>query len=104
MTDEERAQRGLRAKEAWEEFLAPKLAAIREEYLNALIKLAANDPTAVQKITNLSVAQNVVATVEQHIREIILDGEAVVRRKTRAQQIEDLPERKKSWAKMMGGY
>jgi len=94
---EGRRARGYRAKAAMEEFFAPAMDVMRDEYMAALTKIAANEPWETAKMTKLAVAQRVIDTVYQHAMAAILDGEMAAQEKNRAEQIAALPEAKRKW-------
>lgn len=97
MTPDELTRRGIHAQTAWDEFIGPAVEQMRETYLAALTKLAANEPWEVSKITKLAIAQNVIAAVEDHLRAAMMHGEVAARDQARIRQIESLPDRKKRW-------
>lgn len=98
MTDlDDRRARGFRAKALMDEFLAPVLEEIRAEYLNGLMKLAANEPWETAKITKLAIAQRVIDMVGQQINAAVSDGEIAAKQKSRAEQISRIPDSKRKW-------
>lgn len=97
MNNEDRRARGFRAKAALDEFIGPAMDQMRDEYMHALTKLAANEPWETAKITKLAVAQRVIQAVEQQIRAAVLDGEMAAKDKSRADMIANLPEAKRKW-------
>lgn len=96
-TTEERRARGFQAKLAYDEFVAPAIDGLRADYMEALSRLAVNEPWASDKLVKLAVAQRVINTVEQHMKAIILDGEVAAKEKSRADEIANLPEAKRRW-------
>lgn len=97
MNEDAKRDRGHRAANAFDEFVAPALNDLRDEYLGALSSLAVNEPWATDKLTKLAVAQRVINAVEQHMRRAIVDGEEANRKITRAEEIAGLPEAKRRW-------
>lgn len=97
MTPEELGRRGAHAEAAWEEFIGPAVEQMRETYMAALTKLAANEPWETGKITRLAIAQNVISAVEEHLRAAMMHGEVAARDQARVSKIESLPDRKKRW-------
>jgi hypothetical protein len=97
MSNEARRERAHRATLAYDEFINPMVDMLREEYLAALSELAVNEPWEAGKMTKLAVAQRVINKVDQHMKSIILDGEDVARKMSRAQEIMELPEAKRKW-------
>lgn len=83
---EERTKRAFQAKVAWE-FIAPALEALRDEYRQAQMRAAINEPDKPAKIINLSVAQRVINTVEAHMQAAIKDGDVAASEKARAEQV-----------------
>jgi hypothetical protein len=83
---EERTKRAFQAKVAWE-FIAPALEALRDEYRQAQMRAAINEPDKPAKIINLSVAQRVINTVEAHMQAAIKDGDVAANEKARAEQV-----------------
>lgn len=83
---EERTKRAFQAKVAWE-FIAPSLEALRDEYREAQMRAAINEPDKPAKIINLSVAQRVINTVEAHIFAAIKDGDVAAKERARAEEI-----------------
>lgn len=94
---EERRARGFRAKAALDEFVAPAIEGLRSVYMEALTKLAVDEPWSADKMTKLAVAQRVINTVEQQIKAAIMDGEIAAKDKSRADEIAKLPAAKKRW-------
>ena len=94
---EERRARGFQAKQALEEFVGPAIESLRSDYMEALSRLAVNEPWATDKLVKLAIAQRVINTVEQQMKTIILDGEVAAKDKSRADEIAKLPEAKRRW-------
>lgn len=97
VSDEAKAARGIRAKLAMEEFLAPAIHSLGAEYLTALTQLAANEPWETTKITKLAIAQRVIKAVEQQIILAVMDGEQATGNLERAKVIAAMPEAKRKW-------
>lgn len=97
MSDEEKVARGMRAKLAMDEFLAPALNAVGAEYLTALTQMAASEPWETAKITKLAIAQRVIKSVEQHIIMAVMDGVQADSNLARAKQIAAIPEAKRKF-------
>lgn len=97
LSDEEKVARGMRAKMALDEFLAPALNDIGTEYLTALTQMAANEPWETAKITKLAVAQRVIKMVEQHIISTVMDGVQADANLSRAKKIAAIPEAKRKF-------
>lgn len=93
---DERRKRALSAKQALE-FITPTIEALRQEYAQAQMKAAINDPDKPQKIINLSVAQRVINTVEAHLNAVIADGNVAAQAKSRAEEIAALSPAKRKW-------
>ncbi|ANI79016.1 hypothetical protein [Sphingobium sp. EP60837] len=83
---DERRKRALSAKQALE-FITPTIEALREEYREAQMRAAINEPDKPQKIINLSVAQRVINTVEAQLMAAMKDGDVAAKEKSRAQEI-----------------
>ena len=83
---EERTKRAFQAKVAWE-FIAPALEALRDEYRQAQMRAAINEPDKPAKIINLSVAQRTINTVEAHMMAAIKDGDVAAKDKARAEEV-----------------
>lgn len=93
---EARRAHAFQAKAALE-LVAPIIQALRDEYRDAQMKAAINEPWAPDKIIKLSVAQRVINTVEDQLKVAITDGEIAGKEKSRAEQIAKLPEAKRKW-------
>lgn len=102
MTPEQSRERAFHAQRALEEFVSPAVESLREEYLQALKHLAANEPWATDKIVKLAVAQRVIDVVEQQMRAIIAGGEAAQHQINRAAQLAAIPETKRNMLQRMG--
>lgn len=97
MTRDEAIDRSNRAKSANADFIAPACAALKAEYLEALTRIAANEPWETAKITKLSVALRVIDAVEQHVGAAIASGTPAQADRDRAERISKLPEAKRRW-------
>lgn len=95
MSPDEARDRGFRASQAWDEFVGPACEQLRQEYMAALTKIAANEPWETAKITKLAVAQRVIDAVEQQIKIAIMNGQAGAVQIDRAAQISRIPEAKR---------
>ena len=97
MTAEQLARRGQRATEALNEFVGPAIEASRAEYMEALTRLAANEPWNSDKIVKLSIAMRVIDKVEEQIKVAMVNGTEAAKQIGRAKQIAELPEAKRRW-------
>lgn len=97
MNKQELAEKGRRAQAASDEFVNPALEACRAEYMEALTKLAANEPWRSDKIVKLSIATRVIDAVGAHLRAAISNGELASKEMRRAREIADLPAAKRRW-------
>jgi len=93
---EERTRRAFQAKVAWE-FIAPALEALRDEYQQAQMRAAINEPDKPAKIINLSVAQRTINTVEAHMFAAIKDGDVAAKDRQRAEEIAKLSPAKRKF-------
>lgn len=89
MTEQERIERAVNAKQALE-FLDPAFEVVLEEYHNRLAGICATKPWATSEIAALANATRVVQEVRAQISGLVLDGEDAKAKKTRAQRIEEL--------------
>ena len=97
LTNEQLARRGQRATEAFDEFVGPAIEASRAEYMEALTKLAANEPWRSDKIVKLSIAIRVIDKVAEHMKVAMANGAEAAKQIGRARQIAELPEAKRRW-------
>lgn len=97
MTREQLAERGRQAAMAYEEFVGPATEAIRAEYMEALTKLAANEPWRSDKIVKLSIAMRVIDKVAEQIKVAMANGAEASKQMDRARQIAELPAAKRRW-------
>lgn len=93
---EERTKRAFQAKVAWE-FIAPALEALRDEYREAQMRAAINEPDKPTKIINLSVAQRTINTVEAHMFAAIKDGDVAAKERSRAEEVAKLSPAKRKY-------
>lgn len=97
MTNEEMAAKGHRAALAWEEFVEPALAALREAYMGRLTEIAADEPWSSDKIVKFAVATRVIDKVEAQIKAAIVNGLDARAKVEKAREIEDIPASKRKW-------
>lgn len=97
MTKDELLAKGSRAQSAWDEFIGPALESARADYMEALTRVAANEPWQSDKIVKLAMATRVIDLVGSHIQSIVTNGAVEARRADHARQIEDLPAVKRRW-------
>jgi hypothetical protein len=82
---------------AYEEFVGPATETIRAEYMEALTKLAANEPWRSDKIVKLSIAMRVIDKVAEQIKVAMANGAEASKQMDRARQIAELPAAKRRW-------
>ena len=107
MTDQERTNRAFRAKQAHEEFVAPVIDALREEYRDRIETVALNelDPAVrAGKVAALSVALKALKSIDTGLRAAIADGQEAERNIMRAREIEGLSEHKRRLLNMGPRY
>ena len=97
MTNEQLAEKGRRASAAFDEFVGPALESSRAEYMEALTKLAANEPWRSDKIVKLSIAMRVIDTIEAQMRTAMANGNDAAKKISRAREIAELPAAKRRW-------
>lgn len=102
MTDQEIFERANRARAAWDEFIEPFIASARADYITGLTDVAANEPWQSDKIVKLAIATRVIDKVEEQFHAVMLSGDSVARKAARAEQIAQIPARKRRWADMLG--
>lgn len=105
MTAQERIAKAFRAQQAFDEFFAPMLANLREEYTSRLVDVANSElhPTnRSDKITALSNALKVVGMLEAGMREAIRDGDLAKADKLRAEKIEKMSDAQQRLLKITG--
>lgn len=107
MTPEQRIGRAARAQGAWDEFIAPMIDNLREEYTNRVAEVAATElhpANRADKITTLSVALRVLATLESGMKEAIRDGDLARKDKIRADNVERMSDAQQRLLKIAGAY
>jgi hypothetical protein len=105
VTPEQRIARSHNAERAWDEFIAPMFADMRNEYLKRMTDVAATELHAGQradKITSLSVALRVLDNIESGMREAIRDGDIATKEKLRAQNLEGMSDARQRLLKVVG--
>ena len=102
MTDHEKAERGRRATSALEEFVGPALIDARGAYLEAMTRIAADEPWQSAKITKLAIAQRVIDMIEAHLRTAILDGATSTQTIDHARRVSEIPERRRTILASLG--
>lgn len=102
MSNTERADRGRRASEAFEEFISPALVQARAIYLEAMTRIAADAPWEAGKITKLAIAQKVIDLVEEHLRTAMFDGATAQQAVDRARMVSEIPEHKRTILQTLG--
>lgn len=93
MTPDQRAARAFQAERAWEEFFGPMIGELRSAYSERMIEVANSDlnrDSRSDKITALSNALKILATLEGGMREAIRDGEIARQEKLRAEKVEQM--------------
>jgi hypothetical protein len=97
MNSEQLADKGRRAYAAFDEFVQPAIEQARADYMEALTRLAANEPWRSDKIVKLSIAMRVIDKVAEQMKVAMANGEEAARQIDRARQIADLPAAKRKW-------
>jgi hypothetical protein len=93
LTPEQRIARAFQAENAWNEFFAPMIAELRSAYSERVIEIANTElsrDSRSDKITALSNALKILATLEAGMKETIRDGELARQDKIRADKIEQM--------------
>lgn len=93
MTPTERLARAHRAQSAWDEFVSPMFAEMRNEYARRMVEVSnteLNRERRADAIATLSVALKVMDNLEGGMREAIHDGEIAHQEKLRAAKIEQM--------------
>lgn len=91
MTEAERIARAARAKAAYEEFFEPMIDALRDEYASRIVEIANSELSRdkrADKLTALSNAHKILATLDDGMKAILTDGDLAARDKLRAETIE----------------
>lgn len=107
MTDHEIAARGQRARSLMEEFVAPALGGMRDEYLARMADVATKelDPKVrADKITALSTALRILDNVTAGIEATIMDGEAAQKKLIRAEDVERMSPTKRRLFQIAPSY
>lgn len=104
MNEQEVLERSRRAKAAWDEFAQPFFEVVRAEYLSELARAAGHvrDDRDIKAVVCLSVATRVIDKVEEQFKQAIFVGETITRKAARAEQIAQVPARKRRFADMLG--
>jgi hypothetical protein len=97
MTREQLAERGRQAEAAYAEFVGPAIDQARAEYMEALTRLAANEPWRSDKIVKLSIAMRVIDKVSEQMKLTMANGIDASKQMQRAQEIAELPAAKRRW-------
>ena len=82
-----------RAEQAWNEFFGPMIVELRSAYSERLVEVAnteLNRDRRGDKITALSNAMKILATLESGMREAIRDGDLAKQEKLKAERIEQM--------------
>lgn len=106
VTPDERITRGKQAEVALDQFLAPAFDHVIAAYHARLIDIAAEAVTEDDKrrIVKLATAIKIARNVQEQIVAIVRDGDAALLDKRKADHIAAMPEEKRRWALMGGGY
>ena len=104
MTEQELLERSRRAKAAWDEFVQPFIEVVRAEYLTELARAAGQvrDDRDIKAVVCLSVATRVIDKVEEQFKQSIATADAITRKTARAEQIAQIPARKRRFSDMLG--
>lgn len=102
MSHAERADRGRRAGDAFVEFVQPALVDARATYLEAMTRIAADEPWQAGKITKLAIAQRVIDLVEEHLRAAMANGIEAQKTIDHANKVSDIPERRRTILQSLG--
>lgn len=97
MTNDQLAEKGRRASEAFAEFVGPAIEHSRADYMEALTKLAANEPWNSDKIVKLSIAIRVIDKVTEQMKIAMANGAEATRQMQRAREIAELSPAKRRW-------
>ncbi len=90
---------------AWDEFFAPMIDNLREEYTARIIEIANTElhPTnRSDKITALSNALKIVSLLDAGMKEIVRDGEMASSDKVRADRVEKMSDAQQRLLKITG--
>jgi hypothetical protein len=104
MSEQELLERSRRAKAAWDEFGQPFIEAVRAEYLAELARAAAQvrDDRDIKAVVCLSIATRVIDKVEEQFKQAVATGDTIARKAARAEQIAQIPARKRRFSDMLG--
>lgn len=95
VNEAQRIERARRADMAIDEFMGPAFEFARAAYMERLAQIAAVEPWATNKITNLAIAARVLDEVKGQIVAVIRDGDVAKSEMIRAEQIERIPHAKR---------
>jgi hypothetical protein len=101
----ERIARAQRAQSAWDEFIAPMLTDISEEYVARMQEVACTELVSearADKIATLSIALKVVEAMRNGMLATIKDGEIAQKEKIKAERIEQMSDRQQRLLKIVG--
>lgn len=101
----DRIARAERAQMAWDEFMAPMVANLREEYTARIVDIANTElhpGNRSDKITALSNALKIVGALESGMREVMRDGELARAAELRAERIEGMSDAQQRLLKITG--
>ncbi len=107
MTPEQRLAVAHRANAAWEEFFAPMIGELRAAYSERIVELANTElsrDSRADKITALSNALKILATLESGMLEAVRDGELAKAEKLRAAKIEQMTKPQRRLLSIGTGY
>jgi len=90
MTEQQRIERGHRARHALEEFLDPAFDTVIATYTARIEELASTQPWEAAKITALANAARIARSVKAQIENIVHEGEHAQSNRNKAQEIEKL--------------
>ena len=105
MNTSERLARAHRAQAALDEFLSPMFAELKATYSERINEIATTElhpTTRADKITTLSVALKVVATLEAGLNEAVRDGDLAQAEKLRADKVERMSDAQQRLLKVAG--
>lgn len=93
MTDAERIAKAHRAKAAYEEFFEPMIDRLKNEYGDRIVEVATTELSRdrrTDKLTALSIAHKILATLDEGMKATMADGELAHRNRIRAEKIENM--------------
>lgn len=97
LTDRQRVERGRRAAQALEEFLAEPIAEIEQDYMEKMVEVSATtNPRVPEILERLANGVKIARQIRARIEARVLDGKAVENEIERAKRIEQMsaPQRK----------